>query len=274
MEKDRGKEKENRKTRPQPEKQRKAPKKAKAGSRMTPAFVTRLFIAGTACVLIVVLVLIAATRYLRKDEAAAPVEEPVALVEFAPLQVFSAQFDTLPDPTQAPQPVPENAIDLVVDGVPVLGFYSKEAAQIALTAFLDRQATAPEGERLCSASYECEILFTTASGLVPLVGENEALALMLETPGLVPVTVHTEKRTADTGAAQVSSYSDSTVAKGTMFITQLGTGARTETVTQQTYVGGQLVFSGDPESQIVAAARTTLIRTGAYRAKRCESAKI
>ena len=238
----------------------------KQSVRFTPRLVTRLFIGGTAGVLLLLLVAMAATRYLKRD-AAEPAAEPVTLVEFRPVPVFEASFDTLPDPTPTPIAVPLGAVDVCIGGVPVMALYSKQEAEQVLTAYLDMSAKAPEGEHFLSASYESEILFSAASGAAPLFSVNEALKLLLSEPALVPVTVRTQKRTVDTGSAQVSVQQEASLAKGARFIVQLGTGARTATVTERVYIGGQMASTGEPVSEVLTAARTTLLKTGAYRAK-------
>ena len=205
------------------------------------------------------------------DPTGAPVSaqpETVSLTE-AQIDVISLN-EVTPEPVATATPaLPDSAVDVVVNGVPVVSVASQKQAEALLSEYLDMMAVAGENEYFLSASYQCDIRFARASGQAPFYDFDTAFALLFSEPGLAPVTVVTQVREFHRGSAPFSNENLDTLAKGTRLITQLGSGALSVDRSERVYVADELSSSTEPASQVLLEARTTLVRTGTFK----ESAK-
>jgi len=203
---------------------------------------------------------------LKPDPAeAAHLTTQAEQVEMALARIEVIQMEAAPTPSPTPQPgQPGTAVDIVVNGNAIVSLSDEAAARALLTKYLNVMAVAPEGETFLYAGYEQEIKILNAQGEAPYYDFDTAFQLLFSEPDLIPVTVKTVKQEAGTGAAPQNTEKNDHIYKGERKILQLGTGERTITSTELTYVGDALFSTGEPVTTKVQEARTTLVQTGKF----------
>lgn len=186
-------------------------------------------------------------------------------IDMALARIDIIQMEAAPTPSPTPQPgQPGTAVDIVVNGTPVVSLSDEAAARALLTKYLNVMAVAPQGETFLYAGYEQEIKILTAQGEAPYYDFDTAFQLLFSEPDLIPVTVKTLKREAGTGSAGLNTEKNEHLYEGERRILQLGAGERTVTSTELTYVGDALFSTGEPVTEKVMAARGTLVQTGKF----------
>lgn len=229
--------------------------------RMDKKHLNRLFLL-TAAGVFLLLGVVGTLRALRP-------EEPEELVVFTQPEAEIVSVDTA-EATPAPTAEPTayaNSVTLLVDKQAVLTLSSELEAKRMLWEYLTAAAVAPEGERFVSARFDCELILTQADPYVKPLDPAEALALLTANPQLVPVEVVTERVEYREASPEVQESTEPSLQKGRRIITQLGTAARSETVTRVTTCGGVETALGTPETTILRESRATILRTGAYTKK-------
>lgn len=191
-----------------------------------------------------------------------------SVVQVEELQPEILRLEPTPEPTPVRYPMPEGAVEILSDGVPVLTLSSRAEAEAALTEYLAACMTDEENERALHATFDCELLIVEASGVLQLSERAAAVARLLETPSLVPVLLETERREVQAASdTELQTREDAALAKGTRIVSQFGAPAYVATTTQLTYRAGELVSGGDPASETLTEARATIVRTGTYASK-------
>lgn len=217
----------------------------------------------TAAGMFILLGVVALARALRPDE---PTEEIVVLAQPQTEIVDVQAVELSPSPSPEPQAY-EGTVTLLVDRVPVLTLRSEYEAKAILWNYLSLCAVAPEGERLVSARFDCELILAEADPYVEPVDDAHALAILQNAPDVVPVRVVTERVEYASGTATYSESTDDALAKGCRIFVQLGAGARTETRTEIAYRGGEIAETGTPASRTILEARDTIVRVGGFAPK-------
>lgn len=228
---------------------------------MDKKLLNRIFLLSAAGVLLL-LGVIGAVRALQP-------EEPDELVVFDEAEAEVIDIQTV-EVTPSPSPEPEryeNTVTLLVDRTAVMTLASEYEAKQLLWDYLTLCAVAPEGERFVSAKFDCELILTQADAYVQPTDANDALAMLENDPQLVPVSVVTQRIEYAETSPDVQESTEDALAKGTRIFTQIGAGAKTETVTQVTYRSGEVAELGQPLSLTLQEARATIIRTGTYTKK-------
>ncbi|MEA4869353.1 MAG: M23 family metallopeptidase [Christensenella sp.] len=227
---------------------------------MDKKFLNRIFLFVAAGVLLS-LGVIGALRAARPSPQTGPV-----MLEEAPAEMVSV--DTI-QPTPAPtlEPVSyQNTVTLLVDRVPLMTLSSELAAKQMLWEYLS-STTAPEGEKFLSARFDCELILTPGDPYIKPLDASEALEMLSTNPTLVPIRVTTLRTQVSRESPQISSSEEGALPKGERIITQLGTGAETETSVRAVYRAGVLLETGAPLTTTLREARATILRTGTYAKK-------
>lgn len=225
---------------------------------------TRIFIYSAAGVLAV----LAAVGMLLKEKPPEPVPAGPVVIEAsqAPAPEIVDVMPAAPSPDVA-EALPAGASTLLVDRAPVLTLASEDALRELLAEYLAAAAVAPEGERLVSAEFACELICAPAAEDAHLTAYEDALALLSNAPGTVPVRLVTEKRTETTAVIETSTTNDALLAKGSRIIKQLGFAERTRTTAQLVYVGGAPARENAPMQTETIEGRTQLISVGTWSSK-------
>lgn len=201
----------------------------------------------------------------RRAAQQAPQPSGTGTVELAEREPEVLRLEATPEPTPEPYALPEGAVELLCDRAPVMALRSKADAEALMLEYLEKSQISTEVERTLYATFDCELLIVDATGKLPLTENEEALALLLASPALVPVRLETERREVESAAAvDVQTRQDATLAKGTRIVSQVGAATRVATTTLLTYRAGELVTGTDPESETLSEGRATIVRSGTY----------
>lgn len=218
----------------------------------------RIFFLSTAGVLIL-LGAIGALRAARPEAQTGPV-----IVEQAQPDTVSVETaEVTPAPT--PEPITyENTVTLLVDRTPVMTLTNELSAKQMLWEYLSANATAPQGETFVSAKFDCELILTPGDPVVKPLETGEALSMLAQNPSLVPILVTTQRTERSETSPEVSESSEPALPKGERIITQLGTGALSQTSVRVVYRAGALLETSAPETKLLHEARVTILRSGTY----------
>ena len=225
---------------------------------MDKKLLNRIFLLSTACVLLL-LGAIGALRAARPEAQTGP----VVLEQVQPDRVSVETVEVTPAPT--PEPITyENTVTLLVDRQPVMTLANELSAKQMLWEYLSSSAVAPQGETFVSAKFDCELILTPGDPVVKPLETGEALTMLAQNPSLVPILVTTQRTERSETSPEVSESTEPALPKGERIITQLGTGALSQTSVQAVYRAGTLLETSAPETKQLHGARATILRTGTY----------
>lgn len=198
-------------------------------------------------------------------QAAGDGTDSVELIEEREPEIL--RLEPTPEPTPLRYALPAGAVEVLCDGAPVCALDSRAQAEALLAEYLEQSRIESETERTLYATFDCTLVIVEASGALQLSDPQDALERLLADPTLIPVRCDTERREIQTvDAAPVQTSEDAALARGTRIISQLGAPSYVATVTELTYSAGTLVSGSDPVTEPLTEARTTIVRTGVYRA--------
>ena len=225
---------------------------------MDKKLLNRIFLLSTAGVLLLLGVL-GALRAMRPEVNTGPV-----IVEQE--QVDTVQLETLElSPSPTPEPMRyENTVTLLVDRNPVMTLSNELSAKQMLWEYLASNAIAPEGETFLSAKFDCELILTPGDPLVQPLETADALNLLAQNPALVPIRVTTLSIENSVIDPESNETDEPALPKGTRIITQLGTGAVSQTSMEVVYRAGTILETGAAQTKLLREARATLVRNGTY----------
>lgn len=218
----------------------------------------RIFLLSTTGILLL-LGVIGVVRALR------PVVQtgPVIVEQAQPDLVNVETVEVTPAPT--PEPITyENTVTLLVDRKPVMTLLNELAAKQMLWEYLAGNATAPQGETFVSGRFDCELILTPGDPVVKPLEAGEALSMLAQNPSLVPIRVTTLRTEISETSPEMHETTEPALPKGERIITQLGTGAVSQTSMQVVYRAGTLLETGATETKLLQEARATILRTGTY----------
>ncbi len=225
---------------------------------MDKKLLNRIFLLSTAGVLLLLGVL-GALRAMRPEVNTGPV-----IVEQE--QVDTVQLETLElSPSPTPEPMRyENTVTLLVDRNPVMTLSNELSAKQMLWEYLASNAIAPEGETFLSAKFDCELILTPGDPPVQPLETADALNLLAQNPALVPIRVTTLSIENSVIDPESNETDEPALPKGTRIITQLGTGAVSQTSMEVVYRAGTILETGAAQTKLLREARATLVRNGTY----------
>ena len=196
------------------------------------------------------------------------------VIDTNPVVVEQAKIDTVnveevpstPAPTERPMTY-ANTVTLLVNRVPVMTLTNELSAKQMLWEYLNSHAVAPQGERVLSAAFDCELILTPGDPTVKPLEPAEAQNLLAQNPALVPVLVTTLRTETSQSIPEIEESTEPALPKGARIIAQLGIGAVTQTSTRVTYRADALLETGAPETRTLHIPRATMVRIGTYTKK-------
>ncbi len=198
-------------------------------------------------------------------QAAGDGTDSVELIEEREPEIL--RLEPTPEPTPLRYALPAGAVEVLCDGAPVCALDSHAQAEALLAEYLEQSRIESETERTLYATFDCTLVIVEASGALQLSDPQDALERLLADATLIPVRCDTERREIQpVDAAPEQTSEDAALARGTRIISQLGAPSYVATVTELTYSAGTLVSGSDPVTEPLTEARTTIVRTGVYRA--------
>jgi len=166
------------------------------------------------------------------------------------------------------EPLPEGVCTLLVNRNPEFTLASEEQIRVLLNEYLAICASAPDGERLLSATYECELIIVAAAEDAIMSDYNDVFDLLLacETD-ILPIRMITESISGNSIPIETISTTDRALAKKHRIIKQWGVAGYTTTQMQRSYVGGILVEETLSEELERHEGRALLIHVGTWMSK-------
>ena len=187
-------------------------------------------------------------------------------------QIVEFELSVTPVPTRRPveQPsLPEGAVDLWFGEKPTGITVSSEAeAMTLLNDYLEEcMNRIPERERIMSAGYDGALSLYDANANGTLMTGEEALELLMENPGLLPVRIVTEKRVRTAVTPGTETVKNANLAKGSRIVKQLGRSGIQVAVETKEYLSGTCVSVKSSEPANLFESLPTRIEEGTYLSK-------
>ena len=186
---------------------------------------------------------------LRPHEAApTPTLRPVELI--VPVTTAPASVEPTPQPTVPAYP--SNAVNLLINGTPVLAMAGREQAERMLNAYLLTCANENLGadEHVIRAYIDAEMSTMPVDGSVDYLTYDEALTRLLGNRTIVPVVRSVEKATLTVGTVESAEGPQAQLPVGTRLWRSLGKAEHRFGLTETLYKSG-----------IAVSASTTLAET-------------
>ena len=182
--------------------------------------------------------------------------------ELEALQAEVFDVEPTPAPTPIPPAVPAEAKEILSGSTPVCIVPSQADAETLLYTYLEQSAVESSTEHTLSAAIDCEVRIIAPHDNIPLYSVEDALALLLADPSLIPVRLTVSRREIEEVPAATEYRDDASLAKGTRAVMQLGSAERTVTQTELTYRAGEETSAGTPATETLKPGSPTVVRVG------------
>ena len=198
-----------------------------------------------------------------------------------PVTVITPEPETVEDaiaiftPTPSPVPVittpkpvyPEKAVNLLVDGKPLMAVASREVAEQLVRVFLDECAAENLSANaiLLSASIDASLSTVPADGSVEYLEYDVALNLLRKDRSLIPVRRTAERVEVRTEALEPQTERTPLLPEGARMFRKLETPSRTLVYTETLYQNGLPVSEAETLNTPVRTGSAAAELVGAYR---------
>jgi murein DD-endopeptidase MepM/ murein hydrolase activator NlpD len=212
----------------------------------------RILLGGVAFVLVVLAVLLPATRGDAAPKLSAA--EPRVILTPVPKPEEDAVKAATPVPTpvhiiETPTPyLPRSAVNLLVNGTPIFAVDSREAADRLVHLYLEECAYENMGENavLLKAAVDAELSTVPADGSVEYCEFDVALNRLRKNRSLIPVHRTVERAVVSVTPYETHKETTKLLPEGSRIFRRIGVAARTLSLSETLYIDG--MASSDAET--------------------------
>ena len=202
---------------------------------------------------------------LRPHEAApTPTPRPVELI----VAVIATPAPASPTPVPTQAAYPSNAVNLLVNGVPVMALSNREMSERLLSEYLSVCANENLGatEHLIRAYIDAELTTMPVDGTAEYLTYDEALTRLLNNRTIIPVVRSVEKATLPVGTVEAAESAHPYLPVGTRLIRSLGKAEHLFGLSETLYKSGMAVSASTTlaETRVGSDPAPRLIENGTY----------